>query len=248
MEKSSSSLKEISDIFFDIEYGNQYTFFSARKNIKNYYNLNVSALDFDISFQSKIKNASGLIIDKCIYQDDNTITRNVIFHPDKNCYLFDFVSRFIVTSTSPIAYIANKKIEHTNSNLYHQYTSKNCLVEIPLNDKWKVVFREINSSYEKYFHNVFYLRDEYSENGNFRWIVHHRKIVNINFANLVIRSCNPRIEGVIPFDKFIPKLLKKPLFRIREKHYPNFPIMAVGVVNVDTANLYLNTEIRLTNV
>nr|ELR5228275.1 hypothetical protein [Providencia rettgeri] len=231
------------DISYDIEYGNQYTFFSASKTIKEYSSLNKE--NFSFQFHSKIEGASGKIIDTCNQNGNYSILRNVTFHPDDDCYLFDLVSRFVIHTNIPTAYIANNEVNHTNSNIYYQHASSQCTVEIPLDNEWKLVFREESASQEKFFNNVFYLRDEANKNGVYRWVVHHRKIVNIDAAELIIRGCNPRFEGVLPFNNIIPRFIKKSLFRIRETRYPNFPFMAVGIVHINLPSLYLNTEIKL---
>ncbi|MFQ2235977.1 hypothetical protein ACK32R_09740 [Aeromonas dhakensis] len=234
-------------IQIDVEFGNENTFFSGKKHIELYQ----TSLDFDASvlssFEADIDGAKGRVTDRLEKVDDNAWHRELTFNTHAESHLFDFVSRFVVKTKSPIAYINDVMVKHKCSNVYHQFLSTDMVVEVPIDEDHKLVFRELSASQEKYFNNVFYLRDESVENGTYKWIVHHRKIVKIEHAKLILRGCNPKIEGVIPFQQFIPNFLKKPLFRIRESKYPSFPIMAVGIYNVNVSNLKLTTEIRLVN-
>lgn len=235
-------------LHYDTEFGNQFSYFSGVKNIDDYSNYGKKGHGALLTYEASIEGAKAEIQDKIEFNGYNKVTREILFSPIGNSQLFDFVSRYVVETKSSKAYIAGKTIHHESSNIYHQYLSNDCLVEVPLCDDKKIVFKENSASIEPYFDNVFYLRDESSDKGVYRWIVHHRKIVKLEESELIVRGCNPRIEGVLPFNKIIPKFMKKPLFRIREKRYPNFPIMAVGVANVSGFILKLKTDIEIVNV
>ncbi|EMK6826650.1 hypothetical protein V9K20_003519, partial [Vibrio cholerae] len=224
------------------------TYFSGKRNIGLYQTPYDMDTEFSISFEAEIEGAKGKVSDKIDKVSDHVWHRNVTFRTYTNSHLFDFVSRYVIRSSSPIAYINNELVKHECSNIYHQFFSSGLTVEVPIDDNFNLIFREICSSQEDSFDNVFYLRDESIDNGKYKWIVHHRKIVKIEQAKLILRSCNPRFEGVLPFQHFVPQFLKKPLFRIRESKYPCCPIMAVGVVDVDNVDFNLTTEIRLVNV
>ncbi|HFQ5583141.1 TPA: hypothetical protein ACGVBR_002506 [Vibrio vulnificus] len=232
----------------DIEFGNENTYFSGKRNISLYQFPYDMDTEFSISFEAEIEGAKGKVTDKIDKVSDNVWHRNVMFHAYSDSHLFDFVSRYVIRTRSPIAYINNKLVKHQCSNIYHQFLSSDLTVEVPIDDNLSLIFRELYSSQEDSFDNVFYLRDESIENETYTWVVHHRKIVKIDQAKLVLRGCNPRFEGVLPFQKIVPQFLKKPLFRIRESKYPSCPIMAVGVVDVSNFDFNLMTEIRLVNV
>lgn len=226
----------------DIEFGNQHNFFSgSRDGFCNDTQYLSEALHrtLDVAIpESKGEVTESVLIDK------KKLIRSLTFSAKKDALLFDFVSRYVVLSDQRHAYISDIEIKHNNSNIYYQYP-EDTFVKVPLGDKHWLEFSTVDSSVEPYFDNVFYIRDESQPNGQYKWIVHHRKIVKPEFADLILRGCNPRIEGVIPYQKYIPRILKNMLFRIREKKYPNFPLMTVGVVNVKGRLLKLTTEIRL---
>ncbi|WP_421312022.1 hypothetical protein [Aeromonas veronii] len=237
------------DIFqIDIEFGNENTYFSGKRNIIPYQTPYDIDTEFSISFEAEIEGAKGKVSDKIEKVANNVWHRNVSFYTYSDSHLFDFVSRYVVKTKSPIAYINNKVVKHQCSNIYYQCLSSNLTVEVPIDDNFNLIFRELCSSQEDSFDNVFYLRDESIDNGTYKWIVHHRKIVKIEQAKLILRGCNPRFEGVLPFQHLVPQILKKPFFRIRESRYPRCPIMAVGVVDVSNVDFNLMTEIRLVNV
>nr|BCN22448.1 hypothetical protein [Vibrio mimicus] len=234
-------------IYIDVEFGNQYSFYSGIKNIDVYKYPLKELSDECVSVKAEIRGAAGEVKDNLYLCDKGLYKRSVTFHPKRNSEIFDFVSRYVITTTSPIASIGGRKVEHKSSNVYHQYPSKKNPVKVPLSCGRTVIFSEVSASIEENFDNVFYLRDESFENGEYKWIVHHRKIVKKNSSRLIVRSCNPRFEGVLPFDNMIPGFVKRLLFRIRERKFPNFPLMAVGVVKLDSKPLILTSEVYILN-
>lgn len=230
------------ELILDIEFGNQHSFFSGTRdgycNISNYLKNSL-----DRTLQVGIPESSGQVMESVAIKP-SCLSRQLTFSSTNDAFLFDFVSRYVVLSDNRNAYISNIEIKHNNSNIYYQY-SANKHVKVPLGDSHWLEFSDLGSSVEPYFENVFYIRDESQSDGCYKWIVHHRKIVKPEYAQLILRGCHPRIEGVIPYQQYIPRIIKNALFRIREKKYPNFPLMTVGVVNVKDNQLKLATEIRL---
>lgn len=230
------------DLTIDIEFGNQHGFFSgARDRVcdKETYCKKVINRSFDVDncvAKGKVKELIDI--------GSDSLVRELDIHAIQDSFLFDFVSRFVVLSNNRNAYISEMEIKHNNSNIYYQYPDDKP-VKVPLGDKHWLEFFNEGSSIEKYFDNVFYIRDESQPDGRYKWIVHHRKIAKPEYSELILRGCNPRIEGVIPCQKYLPRIIKNTLFRIREKKYPNFPLMVVGVVNVKNEFLKIKTKLRL---
>ncbi|TDM56044.1 hypothetical protein [Aliivibrio fischeri] len=230
------------DLIIDIEFGNQYGFFSGTRDgvcDKEIYGKKVIDRSFDVDncvAKGKVKEIINIKSD--------SLVRELDIHAIQDSFLFDFVSRFVVLSNDRNAHISNVEIKHNNTNIYYQY-SDDKPVKAPLGDKHWLEFINEGSSIEKYFDNVFYIRDESQSDGRYKWIVHHRKIVKPEYSELILRGCNPRIEGVIPYQEYLPRIIKSILFRIRERKYPNFPLMTVGVVNVKNDFLKIKTKLRL---
>jgi hypothetical protein len=221
----------------DTEFGNSNAFFSASKSgrsINSKYHLS--------DFKDYIAEIPGAALAVGEYRSfsDEKLERTISFKPLIDSNLYDLVSRFVVLSNDRTAEITDKEVLHNSTNIYYQYKTTKAIVPIGLTDY--LIFSDLNSICHPFFENVFYIRDEGIEgNGLKRWVVHHRMIVKPECATLIVRSCHPRFEGPLPLQGIIPKLLKKKLFRIREKKWPNFPLMAVGEVVIP--NNY-NTEIR----
>ncbi|EOX4279484.1 hypothetical protein ACPF34_002539 [Vibrio cholerae] len=233
---------EDGNLNLDMEFGNQHSFFSgSREGYCSTRDYGKNALRREL--YAEIPESRGQITE-LVDVENNQLSRQLGFVSEGDAFLFDFVSRYVVISNNRSAFISGVEIKHKNSNIYYQYSADRP-VKVPVDEKHWLEFHDKGSSSEKYFDNVFYIRDESQQDGRFKWIVHHRKIVKPKYAKLILRGCNPRIEGVIPCQKWIPKTIKNMLFRIREKKYPNFPLMAVGVVNVQGAPLSLATEIKL---
>lgn len=232
------------ELAIDIEFGNQHGFFSGTRDgvcDKEIYCKKVIDRSFDVDncvAKGKIKESINIKSD--------SLFRELDIHSMQDSYLFDFVSRFVVLSNNRSAYISDVEIKHSNTNIYYQYSDDKA-VKVPLGDDYWLEFFNKGSSIDEYFDNVFYVRDESQSDGRYKWIVHHRKIVKPEYSELILRGCNPRIEGVIPYQNYLPRFIKKALFRIREKKYPNFPLMAVGVVNVKNEHLNIKTELRLSD-
>lgn len=160
------------------------------------------------------------------------ITRRVDFSPLSNSELYDMVSRFIIYSDDDRpACISGKVVNHRSSNIYHQYDVP-VEVRVPIGQYGYVSFSSAGAVVPPGFKEVLYLRDEAKVSGRWRWIVHHRLICDEAVAKLVLRSCNPRLEGVIPLENYIPDFFKRPFFRIRERRWPSCPLMAVGEVKI----------------
>ncbi|MDO6527450.1 hypothetical protein Q4519_17355 [Motilimonas sp. 1_MG-2023] len=220
-----SSVQEIVSI--DVEYGNSESFYSASRN-----NHNVDIANLPVTE----KKWNGTLVKTSIELFDSYIDiqsgikRRLNFTAKDDSLLFDMVSRFVIeTECDEPAMIAGQLISHKSSNIYYQFP-ENEVVEIPLTNNRKVVISTEPTSVPNGFDAVIYLRDEKRIGNTVRWIVHHRLIANKNKANLIMRCCNPRMEGVIKGQKFIPKFIKSLFYRIREAHFPNFPVMSVGEV------------------
>jgi hypothetical protein len=230
------------ELTLDIEFGNHHDFFSGSRNgycnISNYEN-KILTRTLDV----EIPKSKGKIVESVAISDSH-LTRQLNFTSQDDAFLFDFVSRYVVLSDNRNAYISDIEIKHNNSNIYYQYPADKP-VKVPLGDEHWLEFSDLGSSIEPYFDNVFYVRDESQSNGRYKWIVHHRKIVKAEYAELILRGCHPRIEGVIPYQRWIPRVIKNALFRIRETKHPYCPLMTVGIVNVKGCPLKLTTEIRL---
>lgn len=230
------------DLTIDIEFGNQHGFFSGtRDNVCDIEIYNKNVIDRVIDIDNCV--AKGKVKELMSIENDS-LFRVLELNVTQDSFLFDFVSRYVVLSNNRNAYISDVKIKHNNSNIYYQHSADKP-VKVPLGNNHWLEFFDLESSTESYFDNVFYIRDESQSNGQCKWVVHHRKIVKPEYAELILRGCNPKIEGVIPYQEWIPEIIKKALFRIREKKYPNFPLMTVGVVNVINNPLKLITKIRL---
>ena len=229
-------------IYCDVEFGNSRNFFSGVKTGVLEKDWSNNFIEF--SFRSCIVDADILVFENREVKNE-IFYRNVKFKVDEDSKIFDFVSRFVVLSDDRPAYIDNIEINHSCSNLYYQYPAKEAIVPIGF-DKY-LKFEEFNSNYSKFFDNVFYIRDEGVEkNGMKRWIFHHRLIVKKEYANLILRCCHPKFEGPLPFQMVIPSLIKKELFRIREKKFPNFPFMTVGERVVERGEIFeLGTVLSL---
>lgn len=234
-------LLERKKLSLDIEFGNQYSFFSGSR--EGYV---IESYDFrnklTRAFKAEIPKAKGELLESLEFSKKKLV-RELKFTPENEAVLYDFVSRYVVWSSSKKAIIGSRIIEHSSSNLYYQYSSHNS-VKIPISNKGWLGFDDSNSSLEPYFDNVFYIRDEAFDGKHYKWVVHHRKIVKPQYAEFILRCCNPKFEGVVPLQHYIPKIAKKLFFRIRERKYPSFPLMSVGVVNVDNDVLRLTTTVK----
>lgn len=227
----SASFSEIIEknlLQLDVEFGNAEGFFSASKT-----DLQASIIKKNDKFSNYDAGICGanLSIGDLIDVKSNGLIRNVQFVPMRDSKLFDLVSRFVVISNDRCARIAGNEVKHTCKNIYHQYKTDDVIVPVGTDNYLK--FQGQNSKGHPSFETVFYIRDEGIEkDGMKRWIVHHRIIVDQNAANLIVRSCNPVLEGPLPMQWMIPALIKRKLFRIRERKLPNFPLMTVGEVLV----------------
>jgi hypothetical protein len=216
----------VQNIEFDVEFGNSIGFFSGKKS--GHYSNATFKENKKLTLNGSLDKTSVSVLDT--YQDTelNEILRKTQFTALNNSQLFDLVSRFVVQSENDTARINNKNIFHNSSNIYHQMNvDEDSVIKIPIDNGW-IVFKPTKTHQQDGFKQVFYLRDESNKNGQYRWIVHHRLIADASHAKMILRCCHPVMEGVVPFEKLIPRFMKIPLFRIRESTYPNFPFMVVG--------------------
>ncbi|THB65905.1 MAG: hypothetical protein D6B27_07620 [Gammaproteobacteria bacterium] len=228
----------------DVEYGNSIGFYSASKAKDLPYSALVSKPSGFI-WNGALEKTSISIKDS-FFLNKTKLDRKLEFSLNEESLLFDFVSRFVVISKNERpAEIAGQKVEHKSSNIYRQYSACHSAI-VPVGNDLLLEFSSIGAEIPPGFDEVFYIRDESQRAGIYRWIVHHRLIVNPLKANLILRCCNPRFEGVVPWQKFIPGQLKRQLFRIREKALPSFPFMVVGEVSVSAgADVKLHTKVEI---
>ena len=219
-------------LVLDVEFGNADSFYSGFKTNslphKNSLPLKKKDIDSNWCWKGDLIRTNLNLKDSWLFNSKEKLNRKLSFYATEDSYLYDMVSRFVVKSTtSNSATIADQKYPHLSKNLYYQYQA-NTSVRVPISTSQYIEFSSESSLIPKGFKEVFYIRDETKDGEYYNWIVHHRLIVDPNECNLILRGCNPRIEGVLPLQNFIPKIIKKIFFRIREIKYPNFPIMTVG--------------------
>lgn len=229
----------------DIEFGNSQGFYSGKKSQSlPYHNGDSSSLNswyWEGAVGRKI-----ISISESWKLEQNEVQRDIEFCPQSDTELYDLVSRFVVESvSSKSACIANKYFEHTSKNIYYQFEDFGDVI-IPVSDSQYLKFSSLGCDVPEGFQEVFYIRDESENNDVKRWVVHHRLIVKLPDANLIVRSCNPRYEGPLPCQNLIPWFVKKLFFRIRESKYPSFPLMSVGEVLLPSKSVAkISTKITL---
>lgn len=214
-------------LHLDVEYGNASCFYSAVK-CNDAPHLGGAFGDKEyLVWRGKLVNTDILITDDAFVSGD-CLNRSLNFSIQSESRVFDFVSRFVVYSFNDRkGYIDDKAYPHVSKNIYRQFAVTSG-VSVPVGETAYLKFSSLGAQVPEGFDEVFYIRDESKDLLGCRWIVHHRLIVNPKKVRLIVRSCNPRFEGVLPFEQCLPDILKRPLFRVREAHFPNFPIMAVG--------------------
>ncbi|AWB66749.1 hypothetical protein C2869_10075 [Saccharobesus litoralis] len=219
---------------YDIEYGNATSFYSGAKSktlpyLSEYYsNLRPDGNSKNYEWKGILERTNLVITEDSFLDNANRLFRRVEFEALSESNLFDMVSRFVVYSDcADAALIAGLHYPHKSSNLYYQFENFGS-VEVPVSKTKKLIFKSGQSKVPAGFKEVFYIRDEAKTERGYRWIVHHRLIVDPKECQLVLRCCNPRLEGALPFQKMIPNWFKRIFFRIREARYPNFPFMSVG--------------------
>lgn len=224
-------------LYLDVEYGNANSFYSGTKSkslpyLKKNFFSNIHDCNYDYCWNGKLQN-TDITLNESLLVGNVNIERTLSFTMNDISHLFDMVSRFVVKSkTNKPASIDKYSYIHESNNLYYQFPASNSVI-IPIDDNSSIKFEPLNSVVPKGFQEVFYIRDEGTINGEFIWVVHHRLIVIPEQSNLILRCCNPKIEGILPLQNFLPRWFKKLFFRIREKRYPNFPIMTVGEVTLE---------------
>ena len=229
------------ELMLGIEFGNRSGTFSANKSD----DLDLKkANGIFVTSTKKLNNIEILIRDTRLLQR-NIFTRNIIIESKNNISLYDFVSRFVISTKSKRpAKINGRDIQHCSSNIYYQ--EKANYASIPLDEKRSIIFENLNSNEHKGFDNVIYIRDESKQNNNHIWVVHHRLISNNK--DKVLIGCNRICKGEIKFQRFFPNLIKKPLYRIREKSFSNFPFMTINETNIKSKmKLSIQTNIQIKN-
>lgn len=232
---------------FDVEYGNSVSFYSGSKT-KTMPKINPSIFNgqaTSVSWQGALKKSSIKLTEYWCVNNENLV-RKLSFDSVGDSELFDMVSRFVVYSPTPTpASIAEHSYPHNSVNLYYQYENVD-KVTVPISTEENIVFEPGNSFVPKGFKEVFYIRDEAKTELGYRWIVHHRLIIDPDISELILRCCNPRFEGVVPFQQFLPKFIKKQFFRIREAKFPSFPFMAVGEYQLSAGdNAVIETQVSI---
>lgn len=231
----------------DVEFGNVHGFFSAARDwAKNY---RPGATPF-CRYEARIRGASLEIQDEAVLSPI-MLERRVVFRAQEPSSLFDFVSRFVVSDLGggrPSA-INGMQVPHVSSNLYHQYPAGQVVVPIG-HDQWLRFSGRQEGMPADVFEHVFYVRDEpcTGTRDEHRWIVHHRIVATPKADRLRLRGCNPRFEGPVPAwaNRLVPGAVQRRLFRIRERHFPNFPVMTVGENGMDPGKcVVLSTRVGL---
>ena len=225
-----------------VEYGNKYGTFNGSKDKRLFLNNPNGEFGLESNF---LDNKKVFIRDKreC---SDKVLKRKLSICPENNIYLYDFVSRFIIKTTSnKPAKINSRFITHRSRNLYYQEEAK--FASIPIDEDNYVTFKNLNQYKHKGFDEVIYIRDEKIEDGKyFVWIIHHRLISNSK--NNVLIGCNRFYKGEIIMHKILPNFFKNPLYRIREKSLKNFPFMVINESNISNEmKLDIETVIEIEN-
>ncbi|XKE47222.1 hypothetical protein LG302_08880 [Halomonas organivorans] len=214
----------------DIEFGNSEGYYSFSNHSTEA--LALSPCDSDREIKPILPGTDVEIADNRRISDEE-YQRVVGFRFCGVSKIYDLVSRFVVYSFNDRpATIDNKLITHRSSNIYYQYPAKN--VRVPVAESSWLDFNFTFTNDIEGMESVCYIRDETKDVSGYRWIVHQRMIADPGKTELIVRSCNPRYEGVLPLQALYPHWMKKKLFRIRENKYPSFPVMAVGEATVDT--------------
>ncbi len=239
---------ESNSIFLDVEFGNADSFYSAKKTATLPYDSTqfIENNLYHYEWAGRLNRTNIKLEDK-ICESGKVLVRKLVFHFNAQSFLFDMVSRFVIFSNNKRpASIANLLVEHKCSNLYYQFSADHPL-KVPVRDNQYLVFSTLNCIVPSGFKEVFYVRDEAVSDGKYKWIVHHRLIVDPAKAKLIVRGCHPKIEGILPCQNLFPECLKRYLFRIRERKYPGFPIMSVGEIEVAKGDCaQMSTRIELT--
>jgi len=229
-------------IQFDVEFGNIFESFSGSRMYPDLYNCESKLIQRMATTRANIESAEIVLTDEIKISEKALIHRDVKFEIANDSLLYDMVSRFVVIDSSMKrpAFINNVAVNHNSSNIYYQFPNATVIVPIG-NEKWIKFNGSQQGVWENNFEHVFYLRDEaISRDGN-RWIVHQRIIATENANTLAIRICHPLYNKPIPkrLNSILPEYIKMKLFRIREKRYPNFPIMTIGQNKVEKGRIIL---------
>lgn len=232
----------------DVEYGNATAFYSATKTKTLPYSLERLSNDeaFEYEWNGVLVKTDVHLKDEIALHEPQVLSRRLSFYASQNSCLFDMVSRFVVISYNDRpAKIAGREFKHQCANLYRQYAVKSG-VRVPIGSCNYLEFESLNANVPDGFQEVFYIRDESKNADEHRWIVHHRLIVDPSVSELILRSCNPRFEGPLIGQGYLPRWFKRLFFRIRESKYPNLPIMTIGEVDLLAGkHACLHTGIRV---
>lgn len=208
-----------------IEYGNASGFYSANTSVN--YKKKLAPHSRKQLLNSTYPLGTSTTIEDSTSLKNNSLNRATTFSFSDDSAIFDIVSRFVVWSDDRVARIGNDNITHRSSNLYYQHPSSNEAF-VPIATKGYLRFRCMPAQNLKGFESVIYVRDEAIDTKGYRWVVHHRQIADPYQSKLVVRCCNPRLEGALPNQNLIPKWLKLMIFRLRERRFPHAPLMAVS--------------------
>lgn len=224
---SLECLSKAGVFYLDVEYGNASHFYSGVKHRGSPH------LGGGLRCPGAFKWGGSLIYTNVNLSDTlclsgKCLERQLSFDICSESRIYDFVSRFVIYSDDARpGRINGKDYSHKSNNIYYQFPVGG-EVSVPVSKSQRVRFESLGAEVPKGFNEVFYIRDEGRDDKGYRWIVHHRLIVDPFQVRLILRSCNPRFEGRLPLEQYLPHTLKRPFFRIRECRYPNFPFMAVG--------------------
>ena len=232
-----------SKLFTDIEYGNRHGFFSLTKSTSSILKKAQPLSQNQIRVQLP---GAPLLVQDTQWVGNTDMTRALRGQTDtEGAALYDFVSRFIVLGDCRPAYIDDLEVMHAEKNIYHQYSATT--VRVPVYDEGYLVFSENGSTHPDIFDNVFYIRDErVTDSGERVWIVHHRLIAKKHLADFFLRICNPRLGNLTFGVSWMPKCFINATYRIRERRFPNCPVMTLGTVTLPPQRaIELKTKIAL---
>lgn len=217
----------INNLNYGTEFGNSLGFFSSNRTFPSIYLTNKNNT---INYLGKI-GSNEIRISELFDFEEKYISRTVTFTSETGIKIFDFVSRFVIIDSSGkrSATINGESISHRSSNLYYQKPAGNVLVPIGENSWLEFSGSQYGMPCQGFEH-VFYVRDESTSQSGNKWIVHHRIVATEQAEYFVLRGCNPKFEGPAPkwLNSKVPSWLHRKLFRIRERKFPNFPIMTVA--------------------
>lgn len=155
----------------------------------------------------------------CDKLQKNSIERYVHLKTLSDSWFMDFVMRFrFQKKFFNYAEIAGLKIEHQNSNIYHQFQVNEATL---VGNKYRMKLNIIETLYEQSFACYLYVRDYNDE-----WVVHVRLLPTQNHK-MIIKLCNKWTKTkplpLLISDEILRKnwLRKKLLYRSERNPYQN---------------------------